>query len=323
MKKSIIILALLPLLFFGCKKGGSTDDHKPEEKLYNLSISSSGLHQTISNIQSKSSLSKNDQSIPIEDKMNSLELLIFGLDGKLVLSKTNYLLEANGIDIPNSEKFNIKLPKGSYKIGIIAHNKSLQLGSNTAQSYHIFYTTVFDELFKRNIYDYKELYASSLIPLKVESDATVSPIKLNRINSKFELEIKDQIPSEVSYILVGNKLPNFIYPLNELEIYNFLYDGYIKFNVEALSGKTNQILTSNMFGKSVNSADGINVDILFFDKNYTLLGSKPANNVLFIPNKVTRLSGNLFDKLNNAEKTSSISVEFIKEYSEEILTVPF
>ena len=130
MKKSLIILALLPLLFFGCKKGGSTEEPKPEEKRYKLSFSTTGFNQNITSIQSKANTSNsNSLAVPAEDKMSSLELLIFGGDGKLVYSKTNYLIDAFGMDIPDSDKFNVKLPKGDYKVGMVAHNKSIKVCS--------------------------------------------------------------------------------------------------------------------------------------------------------------------------------------------------
>ena len=314
-------MALLPVLFLGCKK----DNVKPVEELIEVTLSAEGFNQTFTPMGLKASarnLMANTTTVPLAERMTKLELFVFDMQNKLVTSKLNTLIDAAGNSIADSDKFTVKLPRGNYRVKIIAHNRTINISGATLDTYFIYYDYSKENPFKRNIIDYKELYSTPFTEIKVENDSSFPAFKLSRINSNLQLEIKDEIPTEVSYILVGGKLSYFIHPFNDAFTF-YPSDGFIKFDVQSLVGKSNQLISSNIFGKGLTGNEAIDLDILYFSKDHILLGTKTAKSVIFKQNTITKLSGTLFEALQAGEKTSGISTEFVKEYSTEIINKTF
>ena len=130
MKRVLFIVALLTVLFFGCKK----DSVKPVEELIEVTLSAEGFNQTFTPMGVKASaknLLANTTTVPLSERMTKLELFVFDMQNKLVTSKLNTLIDAAGNSITDSDKFTVKLPRGNYRVKIIAHNREIRNSGST------------------------------------------------------------------------------------------------------------------------------------------------------------------------------------------------
>ena len=322
MKKSLIILALLPLLFFGCKKGGSTDEPKPEET-FKVSINVTGFSQDITPMNKRSSSTKSASNASEPLPITTLELFVYTQQGNLVVKKTNFLKDNNYNTIPGSEKFDLVLPKGNYKIGLLGHNR--QYGG-------IVYT--FDERemnghslrvdgagFDFNKISVKDAYVHRYSDVKLYSDTTFAPFQMHRYTSKLNVKIEDKIPNEVSSIRVGGSLVSTVYPFTNEKNPSYK-ESYFVFSTTNNVGKENVVLSTPIYPDANQPSRPMKIWISAYTADNTLLKSIQIDNLILKSNHVTTLSGKLFEGYNS-NANSGLNPEFVMDFVKDEINVPF
>ncbi|MFD1165212.1 hypothetical protein ACFQ2C_06295 [Sphingobacterium daejeonense] len=308
MKKSIIILALLPLLFFGCKKGGSTDEPKPEEKLYDVKFSVSPFSQSVEPMSIKSSTQQtNSKSLNVANLFRTLSYNLTDANGKYVTSGDITIFDAWNNFITGSLDFSLKLPKGHYKIGL--------LGDENSGPYSHSWEEIYFNL------NQQHKFASDIVKFSVETDLSIPSITLNRISSQIEFEFTDQTSEENLNIKLSGKVINNIFPFTKLVVENNI-GTTIKswkhpFNV---TGHKENVI---VFADLAKDATVINLQAEIYNRDNVLIGRKEIPNVTIKPNHITRLKGKLFDILESNEKVNTFKAEIVEAFSPDIINQTF
>jgi len=316
-------MAIMPFLFSACSKSESNEIPKPEQELVKVSFSTEGFRQSVDPMSTKSS-TKQAASGPVIEKgfynggglINDLLLVVYNSKDELVFTEhrnasiiSGQLSEING-------DFSLELPKGKYKVGVLGFTHG------AAQMYFDFnYTnrmlhqfglamasgTGFDveESFIRESFVYK------YNDFTINSDTVVAPLKLERITSKLNIVMEDEIPVEARYIMLGGALNALIYPFQGTTDGN-KYKGYVKFQIGASRVK-NVTLSTPIYPTLGKEGDTNNLVALIYDENYVLIGQKTIPNIILKSNHITTLSGKMFDY--NADKTANFKATIVKEYS--------
>src|SRR5690606_13194581 len=128
--------------------------------------------------------------------------------------------------------------------------------------------------------------------------------------SRLDLEILDEIPSEVSTVLVGGFLPMSVFPFSDTKE-SISRDGYIRFGVDKYAGQKNVILSTPIYGRFNSSDKNQKLSISMWDKNNKFIASKTVTDVRFEPNTITKLSGNLFSDMAGKNSEASLKSEII------------
>lgn len=323
MKKLIIILALMPLIISSCKKSNDETNSKVEEKLYKINLSLDGLKQELQPMAFKSGTNRNNELSEAE-QANAVAVFIYGADNNLVAKKESYLIDPYGNPEKDADKFNFDLPKGNYKISAIAYDGSVLNNVNSLNSITMTYGGYNDNNVNRTIARYSEIYTSAVLPISVEKDETIDPLKLNRISSRIQIEIKDEIPAEVDYILVGGLFVNRVYPFTDNPFsQSVTTNTYLKYNLSSQVGEKGVLLSSIIYPLNTNNENSDKLEVLMFSKTHVLLSTKIIEGLIVKPNHITKLSGNLFDEYNGREHSNSLAVEFVREYSDDQINIEF
>ncbi len=303
MKKALIILALIPLLFFGCKKGGSSDQIKPEEKLYEVKFSTNSFNQFISPMRS----STNTATIPVDrfDPLNYFfELYYIVVNDKniVIANGSNMIFNADYNFITGSLDFKLKLPKGNYKIGLI--------GSNDYSGGHLSQNISSVSVNVRT----NPIYFGEFKSFTVDNDVTVNPIVINRVSSKLKINISDVAPSEP----VTVKL--FEYKQSQLFLFDKRNDIYNQserllgvFNIAG--GSENNVLNAFVIPNRNDPAANFNYEIKIYNPDNVLIGTKKISNVILKENHITSLTGRLFDVIQTENTGNNFQAKITREYS--------
>ena len=303
MKKSILILALLPLLFFGCKKGSSTDEPEPEEKLYEVKFSTNSFDQFISPIKS----SINTTAIPTDrfDPLNyffNLYYIVVNDENLVIANGSNMIFDADYNFITGSLDFKLKLPKGNYKIGLIGSNDY----SGGHLSKHIADVSV-------NV-STNPVYFSDFKSFTVENDVTVNPLIINRVSSKLKINISDVAPSEpVTVKLFENKQSQLFLFDKRNDVYNYYEKLLGVFNIAG--GSENNVLNAFVIPNRNDLTEKFNYEIRIYNTDNVLIGTKKISNVLLKENHITSLTGNLFDVIQPENTGDNFQAKINREYS--------
>ncbi|OYD42909.1 hypothetical protein [Sphingobacterium cellulitidis] len=307
MKKSIIILALLPLLFIGCKKGGHTNDPMPEEHLFDVKFSASAFDQEIKPMNVKSTTKNTSTLNKIEnpqDKFNSLIYLIYDENGKKVSEGRNYVYEEKYEDALN---FNLKLPKGKYSIILAGVDTNPRTEGKIEDIY--FYGSI------------NNVFCSDIVKIGVDSDSTYSPIKLSRITSTVKVDITDVSPDEEVTLELKGNLYKGIYP--------FGTNNYESANIQSISKlkvlpkSVNNVFEIVLFPQKLKEASSVNLEIIIYNKSNVIIGTKSIPGVIIKSNHKTILTGKVFDVLESKEKKSTFKAEIVGNYSSDIINQTF
>ena len=306
MKKSLIILALLPVLFFGCKKGGSTDEPKPEEKLYEVKFSATPFSQTI-NPMSKSSTSPTSSSAPVlEEWFRALNYIVFDDNGKFITSGESMLFDTKNDFIPGSLNFSLKLPKGNYEIGLLGLNAAA--GGDKWESVIVSHSP-------------NHQFSSSIVKFTVEKDAVMPPIILNRISSKINFEFTDVTPKEKVTLRIIGKFVDSVFPFSKTKPAIYREFDLPTWSPEINSIKHNHeiVLLSDLSKESTL----VDLEVTIFNNSRVSIGKKVIKGVSIKPNHITTLKGKIFDVISSSEAKNDFKAEIVKDYSKEVITQTF
>ncbi|MGX1639461.1 hypothetical protein [Sphingobacterium sp. NPDC055431] len=306
MKKSLIILALLPLLFFGCKKGGSTDEPKPEEKLYEVKFSANPFDQEIKPMNLKSTTSNNIiNQDNFKDMFGGLYYFIYDESGKNVASGASEAIGPNYNDILN---FNVKLPKGKFSLAVVGAPALQSVDPSKLEN--VFFTELGTNTF-----------SSEIKTINVEKDSTYSPIKLSRISSSIKVNIKDISPNEEVTLELRGNVYGRIYPFST----NYSQTPVLKSfgKIKTTPNSANHFFDIILFPQKPGTTTSINLEVLIFNNSNVLIGTKSIPGVVIKSNHKTILTGNVFDVLDSPEKKSIFKAEIVGDFSPEIINQTF
>ncbi|VTQ00361.1 hypothetical protein [Sphingobacterium daejeonense] len=309
MKKSLIILALLPLLFFGCKKGGSTDEPKPEEELYSIQFSSSIFLQQVNPMSKKAaSVSVSNSSISEDDKFGKLYYLIYDSNDKLVYKNEKNVENYS----PGSADFinKVELPKGNYIVLAIGSPKDVNAGNG--------YKNI-----RLEAYDYeKHLFVSDIKSIVVKQDSIYSPLSLKRMSSSLEIQTTDEKPLEVSKIVLKCKnLPESFYPFNnKQDPYSFM-----QLEPKFIATKTAKgyNIKTILLADRTKESTVFDIEVKMYNKDNVFLGTKDIKNVTIKENHQTKLEGALFEAFQEKDKSTSLSVKINNTFAGTVITGKF
>lgn len=312
MKRKHILLALIPMLFFGCKKEDASKPHEQPSEMIQVKFSTEGFQQAIEPRGSKASTITSGIAAA-GSEISNLQLLVYDLQNKLIVKKENIKESSKQID----NTFTFEIPKGKYKIGLVGHNASwstmyfnlnesnpllheLSMGIYAFPEFPV-YTYYFSDAF---VYQYKEF--------DFQSDITLSPLTLSRLTSKLEITVEDAIPAEVKFVLVGGKINPILSPFTGVTT-NYNGKGYVVFDVGREALKTNTVLATPIYPYLDKEDQSIELEVLFFNASYKQIGAKTIDKVILKSNHITKLSGKLFKNTSNGSLLTNLSVDYEKE----------
>lgn len=325
MKKSLIILALLPLLFFGCKKGGSTDEPKPEEKLFKVTLKAKNLVQSINPISlSASNKTKASVQVPATSSPFGVDLLVYNEDG-FYNRYHSTLFNESGTAVNGGDTFSLELPKGKYTVYALGyHGWAGDFYWEDLSFNDFWFEFGFEQLGTYIARRYSPLYVCKSYKFDVINGSFYGEIDLKRFNAQLELEVTGNIPENVEYVLFGPNLPAEVL-LGGQYVTSTGSRGYVMMKVSDIRNSSNKILSTVFYPREY-STDIINkpnnYEIVFLDKDYNLLSTRTVNDVIFKENHITKLSGDLFEGLKGPNSSGSMSVNIIEAYENEIIEKP-
>lgn len=309
MKKLLIILALFPLLFFGCKKGGSTDEPKPEDELYSVNFSTNKFDESITPMTFKATTGKVNAIASSTQNFDLFDQLFFAVykDNKLLITgQKKYSwsnISENGIKL--------RLPKGSYKFAIVGAYDIVNWNATDILKSTCNESTAINQIF-----------ASDILTFDVKSDSTYSPLKLNRISSSIELNSTDEMPTEVGSISIkGKNVVSDLFLFNKTLVSPRVEKSML-FNMAKSSSGPGQTIKTIAYPDRSKISTEISLEIFFYNKDRVLLGSKVIPKITIKENHKTILTGKLFDVLSK-EGEGTFNSEVKEEYSKEVITQNF
>lgn len=303
MKKSFIILALLPLLFFSCKKGGSTDEPKPEEKLYEVKFSTNSFDQFISPMKSSTNTSTipTDRFYPLNYFWN-LNYFVVNDKDIVIANGSNIIFDADYKFYNGSLDFKIKLPKGNYKIGFIGSNDY----SGDQLSKHINTVSV---SVRGN-----PLYFGDLKGFTVDKDVTVNPIVVNRVSSKLKINISDAAPSEPVTVKLFEYAQAQVF-LADKGNDSYTYSERLLGTYNIAGNSENNILNAFVIPNRNDPTKEFNYELRIYNADNVIIGTKKISNVLLKENHITSLTGKVFDAIEPENTGSNFQAKINQEYS--------
>lgn len=316
MNKRLLTLSSLILIFSaGCQK----DDLKttePKEELVTVKFTAENFDKTIAPFGLLSSTTGKNSAFAERAKITTLVLMVYDEYNRLVVKRENYTATNSYLPIEGSLKFNLELPKGNYKVGLLGHNRQNGGGLEVAfdereyDNHQLRVDGAVSGQFDLNIVFIRDAYYYPYKDIAIQSDTTFAPFKMERLTSRLDLEILDEIPSEVSTILVGGFIPMSIFPFSETKE-SISRDGYVRFGVDQYAGQKNVVLSSPIYGRFNSSNKNQKLSISMWDKNNKFIASKAVSDVRFEPNSITKLSGNLFSDMTGKNSAVSLRADLI------------
>lgn len=328
MKRFIISMAILPLLFIGCSKS-SPDTPQPEEKKYEVNFKANLMDISVSPIGKKiatTQASAINAADLLKEEIAYVEFLVYDRNENLVAFQTSSLFDAqNNFDATGLE-FKSELPKGDYSIAVIARSRKATFYKNDKQKDQHF--LVFNSLLVNEIelIEFSPVFIHKYSSFKVEDKAINNQIQLTRLNAQLELNIQDEIPSNVRYLHFGGSSHIYAYPWSKTYINSPVGKSFIGFDLDGIRNQTSKVLKTPFFPDYFSTKDIQKLksyDVLLFDKDYKYLGTKTIDNIYFMENSITRLTGKFFDTLSPESKTTSIKVDFVQEYNSSVIETNF
>lgn len=323
MKRLLTLLAIAPILFVACSKKGEPEIEK-ENKLYEVKFSTTGLEQSLEPIGLKSSTTANAQDPLLKEEITGIQLFVFDNLSNLIGTKYSDLYDTKGNFIPGSTNITMELPKGNYYVSAVAsdayHTDFYYLNSSL-QNFYIDFPSTYST---KEIIQFSPIFIHKQSQLTVGTSAVNHAVQMKRLNARLEIKINDAIPEHVDYILFGGKIAKSVLLFDQ--IINGSGSGYIKLDLNSVRTATNKVLTATFYPNAYSTDNLIkqsSYDLLFYDKDNKLLGTKTISDVQFKQGYITRLTGKLFDKIEDPLKSNSMTVEFIKDYSPTIIEKNF
>lgn len=321
MKKTLVILALLPLLFFSCKKGGSTDEPKPEEQKFKVNFNAKLMGIDVSPMGLKSSTSKSTNNIYLTDEsVDVIEYFVYDNSENLVAHKVAKLFDNSGVFDESSLVYNIELPNGEYKVCVLGKSSLVNTVNESLGSDKISLMSIGTKYADRDIINFTAIYGFKPTKFTVSNTATSNELILKRLSAQIELIIKDAIPENAKFLFFGGTLSNFVVPFNSPR--NLPGKAFIKFDLDSVRNNTDKVLRSSFIPEHLSTSEPFylkSYDILIYDKENKYLGTKTIENVYFKENYKTKLFGDFFDTLTENNKSNIFNIEFDHTYIGEIV----
>ncbi|WP_104384570.1 FimB/Mfa2 family fimbrial subunit [Sphingobacterium sp. HMA12] len=324
MKKLLTLWAITPILFASCAKKGIEAEPKQKNELYEVKLSTTGLEQSIKPIGLKSSTTTSPQDPLLKDEITGVEFFVFDNLSNLVGQTYSNFYDANGNFIAGSTNVTMELPKGSYYVSAVArdgyHTDFYYLNTHL-QNFYIDFPSTYST---KEIVQFSPIFIHKQSPLTVGTTAVNHAVQMKRLNAQLEIKINDEIPEHVDYILFGGKIAKSVLLFDQIA--NASGSGYIKLDLNSIRTQTEKVLTATFYPNAY-STDKLtkqaSYEVLYYDKNNKLLGTKTISDVQFKQSHITRLTGNLFDTIEDPLKSTGMRIDFIKDYSPTIIEKKF
>ncbi|NGM60858.1 hypothetical protein G5B30_02890 [Sphingobacterium sp. SGG-5] len=321
---NFLTCAILFLVLVACSKETETSPisiSDEEGGFYNIRFSVSGFTESHRPFEKLASTSVSDKPI-----VSDLIYTILDKDKRPI---DTLMRSAN----QNINNLSLKLPNGKYTIRILGLNLTEYIPSyikNESLDFLLRYQTL--PTFG-NSYNPSDIFVFNKA-IEVTKDSLYSPFILQRFNSKLDLKLLDEIPSNIKtlevatqsahQILVANS--NSFSNLTNIITYNSSSYRSVYFDITPYGGLSNQIFSANILtpGQEYSqlSEKLLTLKISAYDVDDNLVVTKEVTNVKFTPNTITELSGKLFDDVGN-EKQNSLSVIFDESFSTNIIKQEF
>ncbi|MEJ5146915.1 hypothetical protein [Sphingobacterium sp. MYb388] len=327
MKSVLTLLAIVPFLFYGCKKGESTETD-PKEKLYQVTLKTSGLEQSIRPLNLKTSSANTAQSmsdIENPDNPTGIDFLIYGKDG-LVKQIHSSFYNVNGTPITGADQIKLELPTGKYSVYALAYNGyfgDFYWEDTTVENFYFNFNHTVQGA-STHVINYCSIFRNpnKLVAFEVGETPVTANIQLSRFNSKIEFKVTGIIPNHVDYILLQGPHSKDVLLHSPTTINTGSTTGYLRLNVNDIRNQQEKILSSIFYPRAY-STDKVskpeNFEIQYFDKENKILGRRAVKDVIFKEGHITRLSGDLFGSIDNPSGSASIKVDIIKDYNNSII----
>lgn len=286
------------------------------DQLYDVNFLLSGFSETHSPFEKLASTKGNNSTALI----NKIQYVILDKD---LLPIDTLVRDVYG----KINAVSVKLPSGTYTLRAIGYNERSLYGPiipvyNKYSELAVVFNPIQESGFKS--YKVGEVFVLNK-KLNVTKDSTYSELVLSRFNSKLELNILDKIPAEIKHIELSVISAQVLYGGSKELKGALTYPAgttprYLSsfIDVSGLVNLENQIIETNILTTGQDFTPFVernsNVKINAYDNSGALVISKEILNVRFIPNTITKLSGNLFDELNS-EKENSLAVTIDEDYS--------
>jgi hypothetical protein len=327
MKKTLLIVMATMLLFASCKK--STSEEVSDQKLHQVKFNVAVFNQSIGDFPTKqANVNSSHGKLMSADaatggaKLSSyiqrLDYFLYNEQGIKIGNKTIYAdTSETGFTLPKAN-----LPAGTYtvifvgSIGKQGRSGDLYIGGESLTS---FYMT--NSLYSETpdvFYDRKQFVVGSA------SDSV--DVTLKRPGGKIKIVIADEWPANVDRIgLSINGVMNLyangsIYQgiRNDISIYkNYTYTNGV------IGGQPTMVETyldcswENFIFTDSSDVTTLNAVITAYGKSNEILVTKNVNNIRVERNKITTVSGKLFDNMGQST-TSSFLVKIDSDLSGEI-----
>lgn len=308
MRKKFLILLLIPLTIFSCKKN---DIEESDEKQFDVKFSAKLFDQTIEPFGSKAERSikaaSGSGSVESSEMFDTFTCFIFDENEKYVTSKSRIVVDMDHNFLKDSLYLNFKLPKGKYKVGFTGN---IPYSNNIQNAKDVF--SEFGEVHK---------FSSSLVPITITGNNVFDPVELNRLTSKVEFNFVDNTPSEKVSIEFKARMPNRInpfYPISQLDMFYTIIKNW-SFPVNSII-PTQSIIA---FPDLTKESTSISFDILIYNESKALIGQKNITDVIIKKNHITKLTGKLFDGIGNTNGNGSFHASAIPDYNSSVLEQTF
>lgn len=312
MKIILTTLLLLPLLFLSCKKEDNRTVPKPENELVKVKFRTAEFEKTITPYGLLSSTSANRSGSTERAKITNLVLLVYDVHNRLVLTKENFTATRDSyLPVEGSFNFDLELPKGEYRIGLVGHNRQYggliyTFDEREFDNHQLRVDGAVSSMFDLNIVTIRDSYYYPYRDITIKSDTTFAPFKMERLTARLELEILDEIPSEVAYILVGGDIPMSIFPFSQTKS-SISREGYISLYGGNSIGPKNVVLSSSIYPHFNGTSNTHKIQISMRNKDGRRVGYKAIDNVILKPNTITKLSGKLFSDESGGARNAIVS----------------
>lgn len=326
MKSISYLMAILSFLFISCSKNVDENEIVPKEKLIQVKVQASVFKQSINPLSLMAASNSQGFSTSGNAEITDLELMVFDEYGRFVTSKRNITADSFYKPIFGSDSFNLTLPKGNYKIGLIGHNRqygglNFYIDQKDITAHNL--TVDRSEHFPANVMRVfvRDSYIHQFQDFSLKSDTSLSPFKLTRLTSKLEINIEDKIVPDAAHILIGNMINATIYPFSTTKS-SIKREGYFTFDVSKNAGAINTVLSTPIYSNINNPNSKETITVKIYNKDYVLLTYLTIPNVTLKPNHVTKLSGKFFSNYKT-DGDLNLKTEILKDYSSTIIEQKF
>jgi len=310
MKKTLLLSALVAVIFFGCKKDHTTPGTTAQKK-YPVTFNMSDFTQTISSTSGKqqiNSLKADAATANIAAYATVLHLTVFNSAGALVRQYRQLAGVSNYGIIVDS------LTAGTYTVVADAGQNFLDLPwtyGNTALTLgtaKIFYDTRDNGGTPTSFRVYDGLWSDtffSKFQITIANAGVDQTVNLTRIVSKLEVDFKDVIPPAAARVdmFVNKEYFEYGFANASPQLADTITSHFII--PDSVKGTSNYKFSQLV----LNTTTPFNVSLTAYDSANHIIATHAVSNVSCTKNQRTILTGNFSNAINNNNKGFSITVD--------------